>query len=601
VTSPDAQRAAAPPAPVDGLVLALTSQRFEAVVRKMTNTLFRTARSGVISSARDFSCCILTPGDEVLASAESLPIHVMSGPDLISAFMRKTHPVLRAGDAFLHNSPYDGNSHAGDHCVLAPVVDAGGVHRFTVLVKAHVADCGNAAPTTYAPTARDVFEEGALLFSCTKIQEDFEHVADVVRMCQMRIRIPSQWWGDYLGLLGSVRVGERELLELGAELGWDELQAASQAWFDYSEQRMAAAIRRLPAGRVSASNAHDPFPGVPDGIPITVAVEVRPDEALVEIDLRDNSDCQPCGLNLTEATARTAAMIGVFNSISPTVPPNAGSFRRIAVHLRENCVAGIPRHPASCSLATTGVADRVANAVQRALASLDDGIGMAEAGLCIPAASAVISGRDPRHGGEPFVNMLVLGQTGGAGGSAADGWLNLAHVGNAGLMMRDSVEVDELRHPIRVLVDRILPDTEGAGRWRGAPSALVEYGPVDCSIEAMWSADGTANPALGARGGGAGGPAQQSKRGRDGQVTALKPWDRVRLEPGETIISVSCGGGGYGPALERDPARVEHDVAERWISRERAEDVYGVVLDDEGRHEPAATRARRAVVSPRGV
>ena len=50
-------------------------------------------------------------------------------------------------------------------------------------------------------------------------------------------------------------------------------------------------------------------------------------------------------------------MIGVFNSVSPTVPPNAGSFRRIAVHLRENCVAGIPRHPASCSLATTGVAE----------------------------------------------------------------------------------------------------------------------------------------------------------------------------------------------------------------------------------------------------
>jgi N-methylhydantoinase B len=277
-------------------------------------------------------------------------------------------------------------------------------------------------------------------------------------------------------------------------------------------------------------------------------------------------------------------MIGVFNSIDPTVPPNAGSYRRLRIHLRENCVAGIPRHPFSCSLATTGVADRVANAVQSAMAELGEGIGMAEAGLCIPAGSAVISGCDPRQGGEPFVNMLILGQTGGAGAPATDGWLNLAHVGNAGLMMRDSVEIDEIRHPIRVHAYRILPDTEGAGRSRGAPSALVEYGPVGCEIEAMWSADGTFNPALGARGGGGGGACRQYKRERSGELTELDPWARVRLKPGETLVS------------QRDPERVRHDVAEGWVTRDRAEEVYGVVLDPGGAVDAAATESRRAAL-----
>ena len=42
-------------------------------------------------------------------------------------------------------------------------------------------------------------------------------------MCQMRIRVPEQWWGDYLATLGAARVGEREILALGREIGWDTL------------------------------------------------------------------------------------------------------------------------------------------------------------------------------------------------------------------------------------------------------------------------------------------------------------------------------------------------------------------------------------------
>ena len=82
----------------------------------------------------------------------------------------------------------------------------------------------------------------------------------------------------------------------------------------------------------------------------------------------------PCGFNLSEACARTAAMVGIFYGLgASSVPTNSGSFRRIDIRLRENCVVGIPRFPASCSLATTNVADRVTNAVQTAIAELGEG------------------------------------------------------------------------------------------------------------------------------------------------------------------------------------------------------------------------------------
>jgi len=60
----------------DGVRLALLNNRFEGIARKMANTLLRTGRSGVLNIARDFSCAIVTRGDELLAAAESLPIHV---------------------------------------------------------------------------------------------------------------------------------------------------------------------------------------------------------------------------------------------------------------------------------------------------------------------------------------------------------------------------------------------------------------------------------------------------------------------------------------------------------------------------------------------
>jgi N-methylhydantoinase B len=73
----------------------------------------------------------------------------------------------------------------------------------------------------------------------------------------------------------------------------------------------------------------------------------------------------------------------------------------------------------------------------------------------------------------------------------------------------------------------------------------------------------------------------------------LGSYARVTLQPGETIISLSSGGGGYGPPSERDPKRVEKDLREGWITRERAERLYGVVLDDRGFVDEAGTVARR--------
>ena len=152
----------------DSVLLAVLANRFDAIVREMTNTLFRTGRSAVLNTAKDFSCSIVTADDQLLSAVEGLQIHVF-GAGLQTPWLTRYHPDLARGDAYLHNDPYTGNTHTADHTILVPVF-AGGEHLFTACAKAHQADCGNSAPSTYMPFARDVYEEGGLTFPCVRVQ-----------------------------------------------------------------------------------------------------------------------------------------------------------------------------------------------------------------------------------------------------------------------------------------------------------------------------------------------------------------------------------------------------------------------------------------------
>jgi N-methylhydantoinase B len=361
---------------------------------------------------------------------------------------------------------------------------------------------------------------------------------------------------------------------------------------------MIEAIRELPGGSIRVSLMHDPVPGAEEGLPVNLDLAIDPEAARIRLDMTDNLDCQPIGLNLTESTASCNAMAGVFSSLSRQVPPNAGSFRRLDVVLRENCLIGIPKHPHSCSAATTNLAETIGKAVTVGIAELAEGYGMAEIGKCLPPAMAVISGVDPRDDRGAFINFLCLLVTNGAGAPQADGWLTVIGVGVAGLQLHDSVEIDEMKYPIEVRAQHIIEDSEGAGRFRGAPGAYVEYGPVAGPMEIIYTSDGTFNAPRGVRGGLDGARAQQFRRKADGTLVTLDNFARLVIQPGETVVSMCTGGGGYGPPEERDPLRVAKDVAEGWVSRQRAADVYRVALTDALEVDDASTARLRAAAQP---
>src|SRR5271156_3973884 len=131
-------------------------------------------------------------------------------------------------------------------------------------------------------------------------------------------------------------------------------------------------------------------------------------------------------------------------------------------------------------------------------------------------------------------------------------------MGNAGMPFYDSIELDELHCPLIVHTRRLRRDSEGPGMFRGAPGAEIEYGPVDCDVEVGFACDGVINPAQGVRGGGSRALAGASRRRAGGERRRLPGSSHLVVAQGESLISLTAGGGGYGSPLDRTPESVAH-------------------------------------------
>lgn len=562
------------PEGLDPITTAVVANRFETIVREMTNTLQRAAYSTLISVSRDFSCALVTGDHELLASAQGLPVQNY-GADIQSRSMCDLHSDLAPGDAFLHNDPYLGNSHPADHGVLVPIF-SNNCHIFTAVAKGHVVDTGG--PTgDEQPLATDIYEEGALIFPAMRVERDYQEIEDITRMARSQIRFPDMWYGDYRAMLGACRIAERRVAELVQRYGLELVQGVATEWLDYSERMMTAEIYKLPSGRITNDGRLDPSEPAPEGIPLQVEIQVDSSDGYIDVDLRDNPDCVPAGINGSEAATVSAVMQGIFSVIDPDIPHNSGAFRRVRIAMRENCIVGIPRFPASCSCATSIPTNRLINLVQSAFSQFGEGWGLAEGGLELGGSYPTIWGHDPRDD-KAYQAFLPVGNNGGPASPNADGWLTFDVPCVAGLLYRSSVEIDEQRFPILYRMLRISPDTGGPGRFRGGSAFEVGFGPLHSTLHLEGWSDGYHTPPRGVRGGEDGSCSVNYRVDSDGRCEQLSPTIALELEPGEYIHSYANGGGGYGNPFQRDADAVLADVAEGWVSVAAAKDAYGVVL-----------------------
>jgi len=588
---------------IDPFLMVILSRNIETIIKEMTNALLKSGRSGVLNTARDFSCSLTDNHFQVISAENSAPIHVTSIDLIPKAVAEEFGEDMAPGDCFVNNSAYHGNTHCADFTLCAPVFYEG-EFVFFCISRAHFADMGFPIPGTYHPAAKDIYEEG-LQLPCIRIQRDYKDVKDVIKTCKANIRVPEQFYGDYLAALAAVRTGEKRLIELCDKYGIDNIKSFMIEWQNYAERITIEAIRKLPKGTWKKEASYDSeLDTLPDRIPIRVELTIDPVEGYITVDVTDNIDNVPLGINLSEATTLAGIRNGIFYCLDPNIPHCSGSFRRVKINMREGAIVGKPRFPAATCTATTNVGHLLPNLIQSMFADVGDGLGIAQGNSGIPPAMGIVSGRDYRRDGKPFVNQIFIGYFGGPALQGHDGWLTYGSPGGPGFNLQGSVEIIELQQPLLIEKCMLGCDSGGAGEYEGAPGSDIVYHSRRDTLRWTYNSCGRKFPPEGVRGGMSGRPCQAWKIDDKGSWIELPITADLLLRPGEKLVSKSCGGGGYGDPLDREPNKVRWRAREGWISIDKAKDTYGVILDtsvEEYRVDQKATKMLRDNLRKKGA
>lgn len=173
-----------------------------------------------------------------------------------------------------------------------------------------------------------------------------------------------------------------------------------------------------------------------------------------------------------------------------------------------------------------------------------------------------------------------------------------AYVLGAALRDRDAFAALQSRYALSVEQCRPMPDSGGAGKWRGGPGLefIVRAG---TAIEVELTITGS-DASIAGIDGGLDGVHTSSWQLRDGMIRFYLPTSgtfKAELRRDDQIVIRTAGGGGCGLSLERSPQDVARDVRNEWVSTQAALFYYGVTIDAQtGELDVAATLRHRAML-----
>lgn len=572
---------------LDPVTFSILTGRLEQIADEMDATLYRSAFNPIIAEARD-ACHGLyhaQTGATLVQGSKGLPIFVGAMAFAVKAVIDKARAQgdLAEGDTWIFNDPYAGGTHLNDFRLVRPLFRRGALFAWLASV-GHWLDIGGAVPGGYNPRATECFQEGVLIPPVRLIRAGTLQ-QDVVDILQANTRAPRSNWGDLNGQLNALDLGERRFHALIDEYGDATVAAALAAASARAETAMRARIAALPDG-VYAFEDHLDNDGVVDE-PLTIALTLTVAGERMTLDFSGSSP--PCQgpVNIARSTAVACCYVAL-KHVFPDVPANAGCLAPVDFVIPATTFLGVgPPRPVA---GYTETILRMIGVVFGALAKADPARATAAPFGTINALS--IAGH--RENGERWVMFSFFG--GGLGGNpVSDG---LAHANNPiSTATIPPVEVLEASYPVMFTQWALRPDSGGPGERRGGVGAIYEIELLDPG--------GAEMSLLGERGrfapfGVAGGePGALNLFSWTSEAGARRPEmaskvTGVRLRRGDRARLETPGGGGFGDPLARDPAKVERDARDGFVSRAAARAAYGVALSRDGGVDEEETRRLRA-------
>jgi N-methylhydantoinase B len=567
----------------DPITEELFRNAISALGDEMVLTIYRTAYSGVLKNIMDFSAAICDAQGRLVAQGLSLPGHLASIPVSLQAVLAEYGDDVSEGDIFINNDPYSGGMHLPDIFIFKPLFADGRPIAYAATI-CHHTDVGGRVPGSNASDSTEIYAEG-LRIPPLKLYEKGVANRTLFRIIEQNVRLPGRVFGDLRSQLAACEIAARGMTDLVSRYTADGVRESMVAMMDYSERLTRHCLLELADGEATFTDWIDDDQ-IDKGVPIELVCTVRKRGDTMEVDWTGSAPQVKGAINNTLSYTQAMSYTAVKSVLSINMPNNDGVFRAIKVI----APAGTITHgvlPAACAArGLTGF--RGTDCAFGALAQLypDKVFAASDGGN----TGLTIGGYDADR--KPFIYVDFI--SGGWGGRPwADGLDgNTTMFAN---MASFSVEVIESENPLEVLDYEFVPDTGGAGRYRGGMSQRKTWRMLADEGILQVRADRQAFRPYGLYGGGPGTPGLNVMDPGANTEEKLHAKITMTLRKGQVFRHELPGAGGWGPALDRDMAAVARDLRDELVTIEGAARDYGVVAaGDPPVVDVAATEALRA-------
>jgi N-methylhydantoinase B len=547
----------------DPITTEVIRHGLNSAANQMKRALVRTAFSPVIYEVLDFAVAMYDEKLRLLAQAPSLPLFMGTMNYCVEAAVANVGgpEELVDGDILLYNDPYGTGSHPQDGAIVMPVFYEGEIIGYTA-IKAHWLDIGGKEP--YSTDTVDVFQEGTI-FPGVKLFRAGKQSDEIYRMLMANTRVPKMLAGDLNAEIVGVRAGAVALLGVIERHGLQTFRSSVERMFDHGEAVVRSYFEKIPDGTYVGHGEMDDNGITDEPVPFEVVMEVE--GSTVRLDYSRTPDAQEGPINCPIPSTVSASRVAISMLAGGGEAPNEGHFRAIEIVTRP----GSMFHPVTPSPTflygwpAMQAMEVVYHAISKAM---PDAVTAASAG----DIGSLVWWGTREETGEPWADGSPhpCGQGAHAHG---DGASSLLHIAESATRF-SPVEVWETRNPWLLERVELLEDSGGAGRHRGGLGVQMDFQMLeDAYVTAV--IERTKNPGWGLEGGEeAGIPNSGALRKPDGSRTVFGKATRLLVRKGETLELTMGGGGGYGPATERDPAAVHSDVREGYITEAAAREKY---------------------------
>ena len=552
---------------VDPITMQVIRYALEQIADEMGYTLVRTGRSTIIKEIMDITCAVFDEQGRTIAQAHHAPM-LLTGFEITMKELVKRFPPekLDEGDVIISNDPYMGGQHIMDMQTFAPVHFEGELVGFVGNI-AHMADMGGAAPGGVAGGMTEIYMEG-IRMPMVKLYKKFKEDEEILAILRNNIRVPEKTLGDIRAQVSANYVGVRKIQELYKKYGADTVKGCLAALLEYSERRMREGIEKLPDGKYTGEVFIDNDGVTDDPIPIRVNITIKGDE--VKVDFKGTAKQVKGNINCPIATTHAAVYYSIIAVVDPHIPTNSGCYKPITVEAEEGLIVN-PKPPAAVA-ARTNCSQKITEAMMKALAEAAPDRVMA--GSHGQISTCGFSGFYPD--GRRWVYTEIQG--GGAGArptkDGKDG--QDSHLAR---FMNTPIEAIEIEYPVMIERYEFIPDSGGAGKFRGALGIRRDIRFLTDEVTFARYGDSQEFPPHGLFGGKPGAPGRFILN-PDRENIRLKSKGISTLKKNDVVSLRLPGGGGYGDPRERDFALIERDVRDGKVSVEGARRDYLVVIDE---------------------